>query len=156
MTLYRSKTCEISGENAILDFNLTAVQMGTDKKIASADEVIRVPAQEVIEVPVTEEGVAATINLKHAPIKKPAFIYALNEDSSLGEKYASDETAPTETKFVVDPRWTSDIAFEPRDKTSIRIRQGKDFMVDSRILKKAQEYTLENIQTGSKSKIVIS
>lgn len=67
-----------------------------------------------------------------------------------------EKTFVGKTKFVVDPRWTCDVAFEPRDKSSIRIRQGKDFMVDSRILKKAQEYTLENIQTGSKSKIVIS
>lgn len=34
MTLYRAKTCEISGQNAILDMNLTAFQMGTTKKVA--------------------------------------------------------------------------------------------------------------------------
>ncbi len=67
-----------------------------------------------------------------------------------------EKTFVGKTKFVVDSRWTCDVVFEPRDKSSIRIRQGKDFMVDSRILKKAQEYTLESIQTGSKSKIVIS
>jgi hypothetical protein len=82
MTLYRSKTCEISGENAILDFNLTAVQMGTEKNIADATAKIIVPAQEVFEA----KGGAYT--LKHEPIEMPAFLYALNDDSSLGEKYS--------------------------------------------------------------------
>lgn len=82
MTLYRSKTCEISGENAILDFNLTAVQMGTEKTIATEDATIVVPAQEVFEAK------GGTYTLKHEPIAAPAFLYALNDDSSLGEKYA--------------------------------------------------------------------
>ena len=85
MTLYRSKTCEISGENAILDFNLTAVQMGTDKNVASEDATIVVPAQEVFEA----KGGAYT--LKHEPIALPAFLYALNDDSSLGEKYSLED-----------------------------------------------------------------
>ena len=58
-------------------------------------------------------------------------------------------------KFVVDPRWTSDVTFEPKDKNSIRVRPGGDFMADSRILKKNQEYTLENIHTRNKTKLVI-
>ena len=83
MTLYRSKTCEISGENAILDFNLTAVQMGTEKNVAAEDATIVVPAQEVFEA--TDAG---THTLKHEPIAMPAFLYTLNDDSSLGEKYS--------------------------------------------------------------------
>lgn len=82
MTLYRSKTCEISGENAILDFNLTAVQMGTEKNVAAEGATIVVPAQEVFEAK------GGTYTLKHEPITAPAFLYALNKDSSLGEKYA--------------------------------------------------------------------
>ena len=85
MTLYRSKTCEISGENAILDFNLTAVQMGDEKKVASDDATIVAPAQEVFEVK------GATHELKHDPIALPAFLYALNDDSSLGEKYSLED-----------------------------------------------------------------
>jgi hypothetical protein len=81
MTLYRSKTCEISGENAILDFNITAFQMGTEKTVAG-DKKIVVPAQEIFEA----KGGAYT--LKNMPIEAPAFLYALNEDSSLGAKYA--------------------------------------------------------------------
>lgn len=82
MTLYRSKTCEISGENAILDFNLTAVQMGTEKTVASEGATVVAPAQEVFEA---KGGV---YTLKHEPIELPAFLYALNDDSSLGEKYS--------------------------------------------------------------------
>ena len=94
MTLYRSKTCEISGENAILDFNLTAVQMGTEKNVATADSTIVVPAQEIFDA----DGV---YTLKHEPIEAPAFLYALNNDSSLGEKYALG-TAASETEFAID------------------------------------------------------
>ena len=46
MTLYRSKTCEISGSNAILDFNLTAVQMGTEKNVADKKQWIKNNATE--------------------------------------------------------------------------------------------------------------
>lgn len=83
MTLYRSKTCEISGENAVLDFNITAFQMGMEEKnVATGDKTIVVPAQEVFEA---KDG---TYTLKHLPIEAPAFLYALNKDSSIGEKYA--------------------------------------------------------------------
>ena len=93
MTLYRSKTCEISGENAILDFNLTAVQMGTDKNVAADGAEIQVPAQEVCTVDKNK-----TIQLKHVPVDSvaPVFIYALNEDSSLGQKYMCSTSADPE------------------------------------------------------------
>ena len=81
MTLYRSKTCEISGENAILDFNITSVQMGTDKKVAAEGDAVIAPAQEIFEAK------AGTYTLKNTPKAAPAFLYALNNDSSLGEKY---------------------------------------------------------------------
>lgn len=97
MTLYRSKTCEISGENAILDFNITSVQMGTDKKVATADATIVAPAQEIFEVKKDE----TTYTLKNAPIAKPAFLYSLNNDSSLGEKYAL-ATSASATEFAVE------------------------------------------------------
>ena len=85
MTLYRSKTCEISGENAILDFNLTAVQMGADKKVAADGAEIIVPAQEIFDAPASGE----TYTLKRATdvTTAPVFVYALNDDSSLGKKY---------------------------------------------------------------------
>ena len=93
MTLYRSKTCEISGENAVLDFNITAFQMGADKKIAAEGATIVAPAQEVFEAK------GKTYTLKNTPKAAPAFLYALNNDSSLGEKYAL-ATAASATEFA--------------------------------------------------------
>ena len=102
MTLYRSKTCEISGENAILDFNLTSVQMGTEKKVASADAAILVPAQETFEVVADgEDAVVTKYTLKNTPDTAPAFLYTLNNDSSLGEKFAKG-TAASATEFAID------------------------------------------------------
>lgn len=96
MTLYRSKTCEISGENAILDFGITAMQMGTEKKVADADNKIIAPAQEVFDA-------AATYVLKHKPLAAPKFVYALNEDSSLGDKFTNGTAAKFDTKeFAYD------------------------------------------------------
>ena len=86
MTLYRSKTCEISGENAILDFNITAFQMGAEKKVAGNDGIVA-PAQEVLDV----KGGKCT--LKYEPVVGPTFVYTLNEDSSLGNKYVIDTKA---------------------------------------------------------------
>lgn len=77
LTLYRSKTCEVSGENAILDFNLTALQMGTAKN----EGAMVVPAQEILEA---KDGACT---LKNVPSTSPAYIYTLNDDSSLGAKY---------------------------------------------------------------------
>ena len=58
-------------------------------------------------------------------------------------------------KFLIDPRWTSDVIFYPRDKSSVRVHPGADFRIDSRILKKNQEYIIENITTKEKSVIKI-
>lgn len=96
MTLYRSKTCEISGENAILDFNLTAVQMGTDKKVAATGATIIVPAQEVLE-----KGDDEIVEIKNTPAGEIKFIYALNKDSSLGDKYVVG-TAASATEFAIE------------------------------------------------------
>jgi hypothetical protein len=68
--------------------------MGTDKKVASAGATILVPAQEIFDA----DG---AYTLKHVPATAPTFIYALNEDSSLGEKYAAG-TAASETEFAID------------------------------------------------------
>lgn len=88
MTLYRAKTCEISGENAILDFGITALQMGTQKKVASAEDTVVAPAQEVFDA-------VATYVLKHAPIAAPKFVYILNNDSSIGDRLTyKEETDP--------------------------------------------------------------
>lgn len=58
--------------------------------------------------------------------------------------------------YDVNPMWTSDIIIEPRDKKSVRIKASSEYMVDSRILKTNQEYIIQNITTGTKTKIKIS
>ena len=58
--------------------------------------------------------------------------------------------------FEVNQLWTSDVVVEPKDKTSVRLRCPKDFMADARVLKKNQEYTIQNMTSGTKTKIRIS
>lgn len=96
LTLYRAKTCEISGENAILDFGITALQMGTEKKVADATHKVIAPAQEVFDA-------VASYQLKHKPLTAPKFVYALNQDSSLGDKFEKGTAAKFDTKeFAYD------------------------------------------------------
>ena len=61
MTLYRAKTCEISGENAILDFGISALQMGTEKNIANTNNKVVAPAQELF-------GAKDSYVLKNTPL----------------------------------------------------------------------------------------
>lgn len=76
----RSKSAELSGENAIFDMKLLAEQHGTDVEL-TADEV---PAFETIKVTADNKGSA--VKLAHMPIDDTAVkVYALNGDSSLGE-----------------------------------------------------------------------
>ena len=92
-TFYRSKTAEFSAENAMFDMNLMAVQVGADKKIASATNKITVPAFEKIA------GTTA-VALKHTPKKIPEYCYALNGDGTLGTKYLKATTASA-TAFAI-------------------------------------------------------
>jgi hypothetical protein len=92
-TFYRSKNAEFSAENAMFDMNLMAVQVGTEKQIASATNKILTPAFEKIS------GTTATA-LKHTPKVLPSFCYALNGDGTLGTKYTKAETASA-TAFTI-------------------------------------------------------
>ena len=94
-TFYRAKNAEFSAENALFDMSLMATQLGTSKKIASAESKITVPAFETIEI----TG-AATYNLKHTPKVAPTDIYKLNGDSTLGTKYTSGASASA-TNFML-------------------------------------------------------
>ena len=95
-TFYRAKSCEFSAENALFDMNLMATQLGTSKKVASADAMITVPAMESFTV---AEGGSYT--LKHTPKVAPTEIYALNEDSTFGTKYVVATDAST-TEFAIE------------------------------------------------------
>ena len=79
-TFDRSKAAELSGENAIFDLSLLAVQHGTK---VDAD-VAEVPCFETIVI--TDDHKANGVTLKHTPIDDATVkVYALNADSSLGE-----------------------------------------------------------------------
>ena len=103
-TFYRAKSAEFSAENALFDMNLIATQLGTEKKVAGKDGVakITVPAMESFTIP---EGKVYT--MKHTPIANPKEIYAINGDSTFGEKYlmatSNDEpaTEATSTAFAI-------------------------------------------------------
>ena len=52
--------------------------------------------------------------------------------------------------------WTSDVVIEPRDRNSVRLRCPREYMADARVLKLHQEYTIQNMTTGTKTIIKIS
>lgn len=58
--------------------------------------------------------------------------------------------------YDVNPIWTSDIVIEPRDKNSVRVRVSKEYMADARTMKVHNEYTIQNMTNGSKTKVKIS
>lgn len=94
-TFYRAKSCEFSAENALFDLNLMSTQLGTTKKVASANSKITAPAMESFTV--VEGG---KYELKHSPKVAPTEIYALNGDSTFGVKYAK-ATSASATEFSI-------------------------------------------------------
>ena len=98
-TFYRAKSAEFSAENALYDMNLMATQLGTSKKVASANDKIIVPAMESFTA-----AAGGKYNLKHTPKTVPTEIYALNDDSTFGKKYkkSTGSTAAEETFACVD------------------------------------------------------
>ena len=58
--------------------------------------------------------------------------------------------------YEVNDLWTSEVVIEPKDRNSVRLRCPKDCMADARVLKKGQEYTIQNLTTNKKTKIKIS
>ena len=95
-TFYRAKTAEFSAENALFDMNLMATQLGTEKKKASKETKLVVPAMESFTIP---EG--GKYVLKHKAVAAPYEIYAINDDSTFGVKYKKSEgTTATEDEFV--------------------------------------------------------
>lgn len=61
-----------------------------------------------------------------------------------------------EIRYDVNPLWTSDIIIEPRDKNSVRVRPSKEYLTDSRTMKVHNDYTIQNMTTGTKTKVRIS
>lgn len=115
-TFYRAKSAEFSAENALFDMSLMATQLGTEKKVASAASKIVVPAMETFTV--IEGG---KYELKHSPKVAPTEIYALNGDSTFGDKCikataAAAATATELAKFSIADKTISVVA--NADKTT--------------------------------------
>lgn len=96
MTFQNGKNAEFSASNSILDLNLLATQMGTEKEIASAEEMITVP------VFFTGEVKNATFTLEKTPKAPIAEIYELRGDGTTGQKYTLTTSEPGATEFAYD------------------------------------------------------
>lgn len=96
MTFQNGKNAEFSASNSILDLNLLATQMGTEKEIASAEEKITVP------VFYTGEVKDATFTLEKTPKAPISEIYELRGDGTTGQKYTLTTSAPGEAEFAYD------------------------------------------------------
>ena len=58
--------------------------------------------------------------------------------------------------YEVNAIWATDVVVEPKDRKSVRLRYPKEYLADARVLKTNQEYTIQNMTTGTKTKIKIS
>lgn len=96
----RSKNAEFSGTNALWDMGLSAAQFGSEKKVATATDKVRAPRYEQHKITggkiVLDKVPAGTTG---SEIK---CIYALNDDSTLGTRYAIG-TAVSATEFTLNP-----------------------------------------------------
>ena len=101
-TFYRSKSAEFSAENAIFDMNLMAVQVGTDKKVADDNNKLVVPAFE--KVTIAKDKTSYT--LKHTPKTAPSFCYLLNDDGTVGTKYAKGSAADPDEFAISNAEFT--------------------------------------------------
>lgn len=95
-TFYRAKSAEFSAENAIIDLNLMAAQLGTNKKVADETAKIVCPAFETVDIAAGMD----TYTLKHTPSDEITAIYVLNGDGTLGKKFVK-ESAASETAFAL-------------------------------------------------------
>lgn len=61
-----------------------------------------------------------------------------------------------EIRYDVNPMWTTVIVIEPRDRNSVRVRASKEYLTDARTMKVHNEYTIQNMTTGTITKVKIS
>lgn len=104
MEFERAKNAEFTAENSLFDFGLAAAQSGTEKREAAVGTAITMPKWE--EVKLTQDQIGATkITLAEVPVgtsgSEIPFIYRLNGDGTLAEKYSSGLEAAAAT-FVLN------------------------------------------------------
>lgn len=96
-TFQRAKNATFSGSNSLFDLSLLAIQMGTEKKVATADKKIVSPIFETIDIEKPDEP----IKLKKTPMEPITAIYELRGDSTLGRKFTVSAAASAEN-FTYD------------------------------------------------------
>lgn len=132
MTIYRAKTLEFSGENALWDLPLMAAQGGTKIVKASDDTSVIVPIFD--EITIGQDGATATsVTLRHTPYTSDAdgealqFIYLLSGDGSISKKFEVAEAAAA-GKFAISE---ATVTFNDGDlKTGDKILAIYDYEAD--------------------------
>ena len=98
----RAKNAEFSATNSLFDLGLLAAQMGTEKKIADADNKLVTPIFETIDV-TKADVTAGTVTIKYTPVTGMIKeIYELKGDSSLGKKFLVAAADPEANEFKYD------------------------------------------------------
>lgn len=100
MTIYRAKTLEFSGENALWDLPLMAAQGGTKVTKASDAAGTSVVVPIFDEITIGQDGATATsVTLRHTPYTSDPdgdalqFVYLLSGDGSIAKKFEVAEEA---------------------------------------------------------------
>lgn len=92
----RAKQAEFSAENALLDMGLMAAQSGSELEEATSTATFHVPYYD--EVKVTTAG---TLVLAKTPVAGTvSYVYALNGDESLGDRYEVKATGTTQAAGI--------------------------------------------------------
>ena len=142
-TLYRSKRAKFSGSNSLFSLDLAAAQFGSAKEVAATGNAITIPANEIKTI------TNGTVVLTHVPVGTPSaeikYIYALNTDGSIGNKYtvaatasAKDFTVDAASKTITVPTGlTGDIYVEYNytSESAVKVTNNvEDFPVDGRLV----------------------
>lgn len=106
-TLNRNKSTSFSFNNGLVSMSMLASQTGSDRELASSVNKIKTPAFEVIKVGTSDGStVNTTVTLKNVPVgiagAEIPFIYILQKDNSLGQKFAIGVSASS-TAFALNP-----------------------------------------------------
>ena len=101
-TFYRNIQGTFSFSNSLFSLDLAASQFGTKKEVASADNKIKVPVSETIEIAANN-----TIALKYVPVgtagSEIKYVKVINADNTFGETYTVSTSASKEAKtFTID------------------------------------------------------
>lgn len=93
MSFDRSKSCTFSAENAIFDISLLGEQVGSE----AVSQTRSIPVFESLEVS------GGKVTLAQTPEGEVPYIYALNNDGSLGTQYKLG-TAASVTEFAINAK----------------------------------------------------